>query len=360
MLYKIDTKGKIRTWAIKTGNDEDGFYYETESGIKDGAIQKFRVYVKSGKNIGQSNETSEKEQCEREAESLRKKQIERNGYSEQVPETKQISPMLAKEWKNESHKIKFPCMIQPKLDGIRVLAHITKGGVKLISRKQKEFLGLEHISTELAGLYKGQDIILDGELFNKDISFQDIQSLVKKTKNFTSESEKIQMWVYDMISQSGYHQRYIDFSNLISGLKNIICTPTYIVRSIEEIDSRHKQFTNNGYEGSMIRNLESYYKIGSRSDDLLKYKDFIDKEFKIIGFKNGKGKFSHVPTFILVTESGDEFEAVPAGSSEQRKEYLENAQKYISKYATVKYFEYTTGSNPVPRFPVIIEMDRTT
>lgn len=360
MLYKIDTKKKIRIWNIYTGNDEEGFYYETESGVKDGALQKFRVYIKSGKNIGQANETSEEEQCKREAESLRKKQIERNGYSEQIPENKQVSPMLAKEWKNESHKINFPCMIQPKLDGIRVLAHITNTGVKLISRKQKEFLGLDHISNELAKLYKGQDIILDGELFNKDISFQDIQSLVKKTKNFTSESEKIQMWVYDMISDSTYHQRYIDFSNLISGLNNVVCTPTYIVGSIEEIDIRHNQFTKDSYEGSMIRNLDSYYKIGSRSDDLLKYKDFLDKEFKIIGFKNGKGKFLNVPTFILVTESGDEFEAVPAGSSEQRKEFLENAKRYINKYATVKYFEYTTGSNPVPRFPVIIEMDRTT
>ncbi len=355
----MDSMGRIRVWDISVGNDPKGHFYEVSHGVLDGQLQTNRVYVASGKNIGRSNETTVVGQCKAEALSEWTQQRDRKGYSETVPKTQPLKPMLAKVFKNEESKVKYPCVIQPKLDGSRCLAKVYDNKVELISRSMKLYEGLDHIEKELLNLHKKHgDLILDGELFSPDIKFEEIMSLVRKTKNHTTASTKIKFWVYDMISEELFHQRFIDWSNIITGLRNVVPTPTFIVKTREEIDSKHIKFVTEGYEGSMVRNLDSPYKINARSSDLLKLKNFDDSEFEIIGFKSGKGKYEDVPTFELKTEEGHVFEAVPKGNEEQRSEYLKNADGYIGKFATVRYFGLTNTDKPVPRFPVITILDR--
>lgn len=242
----------------------------------------------------------------------------------------------------------------------RMLAHIKKDSVNLISRTGTIFRGLNHIANELAPLYKKHgEIILDGELFSKDISFQEIMSLVRKTENLSEESKNVQYWVYDMVDlESTFHQRYINWSNMISGMTNVRPTDTFIVKTESDVLSKHRRFVKDGWEGTMVRNLDSLYKVNSRSDDLLKLKDFNDEEFEITGYKSGTGKFVNVPTFEMITTAGHTFEGVPKGDEAQRAEYLKNANSYIGKYATVRFFGYTTTNTPVPRFPVIVDIDR--
>lgn len=358
-LYKKDSLGRIREWSIAIGKDIRGHYYEITHGQKDGKMQVARTYVEAGKNIGRSNETSPVEQAKFEAQAEYTKQKDREGYSENIPENKPLKPMLAKKYHDEKGKIVYPCVVQPKLDGSRTFAHVTKDGCKLISRQLKEYTGLDHITNELAPLHKKYgDFILDGELFNPDLDFQTIMSLVRKTKNYTKESTQIQLWVYDMVSEDTFHQRFINWSYITLNLTNVRQVATHIVKSEDEIFRFHKKFVHEGYEGTMIRNLGSEYKINGRSSDLLKLKDFLDEEFKIVGFKSGKGKFENIPTFELITSTGATFEAVPKGTEEQRASYLVNAESYIGKLATVRFFEYTTSDPPVPRFPVIVDLDR--
>lgn len=355
----MDSKGKIREWSISVGKDKRGHYYEITHGQKDGAMQNARTYVLKGKNIGRANETTAEEQCLSEAKSEHTKQIERKGYTESIPTTQPLKPMLAKKYEDEKDKVIYPCAVQPKLDGACCLAHITKDGVTLVSRSLTEFRGLDHISDELKHLHKKfGNIILHGELFNPELSFQTIMSLVRKTENLTDESKSIQFWVYDMVSTKTFKERSASIKEIIEGLTHSIYTPTHTAKSESDIVKFHKEFTGDGFEGTMVRNLDSSYKINSRSSDLLKYKDFDDDEFRIVGYKNGSGKFENVPTFDMVTKEGYRFEGVPTGTEEERAKYLENAKYYLGTLATVRYFGYTTTSEPVPRFPVIIQLDR--
>jgi ATP-dependent DNA ligase len=360
VLYKMDSMGRIRVWDIQTGKDQKGHYYEVSHGVLDGQLQTNRVYVASGKNIGRSNETTPREQCANEAFSEFTQQIERKGYSPYMPTTQPLKPMLAKNWKDEKNKVEYPAAVQVKLDGSRMLAIVTKDGCKLMSRQMKEYFGLDHISQELAPLHKKYgDFILDGEAFSKDLSFQEIMSLVRKTKTASPKSKEVQYWVYDMVSDDIFSQRIVTAHNIISRLKTCVQVPTFNVKSEEDIISRHAKFVKEGYEGTMVRNLSSHYKINSRSSDLLKLKEFIDEEFEIIGFKSGKGKYENVPTFELKLNNGvGNFEAVPIGTEEQRAEYLKNGLSYIGKLATVRFFEYTTSDPPRPRFPVIYDLGR--
>lgn len=242
----------------------------------------------------------------------------------------------------------------------RCLAKITKSGVELISRQGTKFLGLEHIEKSLHTLHKKYgDIIFDGELFSKEISFQEIMSLIRKSKNLSEDSKKIEYWVYDILdTEKTFHERHIQYSHMIQGLSYVRETPTQMAKSEDQVFIKHKKFTKDGYEGSIIRTLNGKYKINGRSSDLLKLKDFMDEEFEIIGWKTGKGKFTNIPTFIMKTADGTEFDGVPIGTQEQREQYLKNAKSYIGKKATVRFFEYTTSASKVPRFPVIYDLDR--
>lgn len=353
-LYKMDSNGKIRQWSIKTDVDKTNGWpiYIVSHGVKDGKMQESVVSVKVGKNIGRSNETTAEEQCKLEAKSLFEKQRDRKGYTENIPTAPPDKPMLAHSYKDHKNKVQFPCAVQPKLDGVRCLAKIENGNVTLFSRTSTIFSGLDHIQNALSKL---PNMILDGELFSNDITFQEILSLTRKSKNLTDDSIKIEYHVYDIINGNDFHQRMLDFNHAIMDANSeyIKPVPTFMAKDDKQIIHYHNEFSKT-YEGTMIRNLKSKYAPNKRSTDLLKYKDFIDEEFVIIGFKSGKGKAEKVPTFEFVTEQGARFGAVPIGTEQERADYLAKAPFYIGLKATIRYFELTTTENPVPKFPVMV------
>lgn len=118
------------------------------------------------------------------------------------------------------------------------------------------------------------------------------------------------------------------------------------VHSKEDIFSKHKEFVNRGFEGSIIRNLDGLYKF-NRSYDLLKLKDFQDEEFLITDIREDKNLEA---VFTCITKDKVEFEVKPEGTHEERVKYLD--RKNVGKLLNVRFFEWTTGDNPVPRFPV--------
>ena len=213
-------------------------------------------------------------------------------------------------------------------------------------------MGLEHITDELLSL--GQDLVFDGELYSNILSFEEITSVVRKSKSTDPRMKDIFFYAFDLINGDTYHQRVVSLDNLVSGLTFTKVVPWYIVKSPEEVEKRHTQFIAMGEEGTMIRNIDALYQANKRSYDLLKKKDFLDEEFKIIGWKVGKGKFANIPTFEFITPDNKTFEAVPKGTEAERLVYLGAAPDLIGKMATVRFFEYTADG--IPRFPVMLHI----
>jgi len=350
-LYKMDSKGKIRIWEISTGAMDDGVpYYSVCHGQQNGIMQNTEVIVPEGKNIGRANQTTAIEQCGLEAESLYLKQIERKGYSEHIPNKQPTLPMLAHKYADYSHKIEWPAIASPKLDGIRLIIEIKSGKVKCTSRTGKEILNLEHITDELLDLKK--DLVLDGELYSDAITFEEIVSIVRKTRSKDPRILQIYFYAFDIINDQGYHTRVLELDRLLLNTTYSKIVPWRVVRSQEDLVKIHTKNKKDKYEGTMIRNMASLYQPNKRSTDLLKVKDFLDDEFIITGWKTGKGKFANIPTFSLLTKEKKHFEAVPKGTEEIREEFLINAESYVGQLATVRFFEYTADG--IPRFPVII------
>jgi DNA ligase-1 len=343
-LHKLDSRGKIRVWSITTEGDT----YSVSHGALGGAQQATLVTCE-GKNIGRSNETTGESQAISEAQGLWNKQKDRKGYTVEIPTTQPNLPMLAHKYNDNKHKVKMPSIISMKIDGLRLILSVQDGKVTTTSRTGTTFTGLDHITKEYADF---DDIVLDGELYSRTLTFEQISSVVRKGDVNDPRMSSIFFYVFDIINEDTYHHRVICLDTLVAGLTHTEIVPWFLVRSHEEIETKHKAFLAEGWEGTMVRNINSLYQKNKRSYDLLKHKSFLDSEFEVIGWKSGKGKFENVPTFLLRC-AGGEFEATPKGDQELREFYLQNADSYIGQKATIRFFEYTADG--IPRFPVLVD-----
>tara|TARA_B100000131_G_scaffold168442_1_gene162768 strand:- start:455 stop:1582 length:1128 start_codon:yes stop_codon:yes gene_type:complete len=362
-LYGRSTNGKIKEWNISVLQMGDGTcYIETEHGYEDGKKQLDQRYVGEGKNIGRANETTIYEQACSEARSAHSRKKD-SGYVEDKDNIPSESdgmflPMLAHRYDKHSAKINYPCWVQPKLDGVRMLARKDNGIVTMWSRKGKVIDIPDKINAQLCDMLEdGQ--CTDGELYVHGWTFQRIIAAVKKKRD---DTDLLEYHIYDSPHSSlAFEDRLPQFG--IQGArfpkycqgwtvigKNIKFIKTYNVETQDEFDIYEKNFVEQGYEGMMVRNQASAYKYKHRSYDLQKVKRFVDDEYEIIGGKDGSGRESGLIIYKCITPSGLEFDVRPRGSHEERAHAFKNLENNIGKMLTVRYQELTDDGRP--RFPV--------
>jgi len=346
ILYKKDTKGKIRVLKIFTNGDE----MVQESGLLEGATVQHRKTCK-GKNIGRSNQTTPEEQAMLEVQSKSKSKQD-EGYFESLEdaqEKKVILPMLAKSWDDEKDKIEWSgeVFIQPKLDGMRCLTFIKGGNAIMMSRKGKIIDTCGHIARGLRDL---PEIILDGELYAHGKSFQDNMRLIKKYR--PQETEQVCYHVYDSVSDDPFIKRFYDAIDLIADgkVKHVDKVDTRRLSNASMLWGHHFDYISNGYEGTMVRWGDVGYKVNGRSSNLLKYKDFKDRACEVLDIVPSEARPSQ--GVLVCNFGGQQFKASYKNSFEERESILANKEKYIGEFAEIRYFELTDGG--VPRFPVCV------
>ena len=370
ILYLRDLHGNIREWNIKVELHKDNTaYIIANAGIIGKKFTTSVRHIKKGKNLKKINATTPIQQAISEAQSMWKKRLD-SGMLTDIDAAKihePIFPMLAHRFDKHAKKINYPAYIQPKLDGCRAMAFVKNEKVHLISRKNKDFNFLEHIRNAIASLDLRDGIYLDGELFTKELPFEEIIGLCRKDKKITDKEcqqmLKIEYHIYDCldvcdktISFENRHKnicKYFENVVLQSPLKMV---KTQIVNNANEIEIYYNDFYNiQKYEGAMIRNSkDSPYGINKRSYDLQKIKEFEDAEFKIIGFKEASGNDSETIVWLCKDNSGREFDVRPKATREFRAKLFVEArqdfEKFKNKYLTVQFQGMTNGG--VPRFPV--------
>ena len=275
-----------------------------------------------------------------------------------------IKAMLAHKYNED--KADYPAFIQPKLDGVRCL-FTAKGAV---SRANNQFMNVQHIEQALKPVFnRYPNLILDGELYNHGLKddFEKIISLVKKRKPTDADraeaSELVQYHIYDVASFP--HANYTWRMNFVNTLKDsamfrtsscLCITHTRLATDFDDAKLFHAMNLKLGYEGSIYRTTDGKYK-GTRSWDLMKFKDFHDAEAFIIGYEEGKGKREGtLGKFLMQDDDGNRF-GCPPGKGYNYKDLammLENIHDYIGEYATFTYFERTkAGSYRHPHYKAI-------
>jgi ATP-dependent DNA ligase len=377
ILYGTEKNGKVKMWKTSVYFEENGDKAMSiiEFGQIDGKKQiANREYIE-GKNIGKKNQTTPLQQCLNETQKKWTDKKEKDSYREanDNKDSKQENydnkdskeercekyfPMLAHTYdpdtnKNKKNNIVFPCYVQPKLDGLRCIMYKdVSGKVRCQSRTGTYFDTMEHITSELKNLFYNP-LILDGELYTDNIPFEELSGLIKKKKISDSDRERlknVKYHVYDIVDSSKtYEQRHKDITRLIvNNYEYVVSVPTYISNK-DNFKNFFGEFIETGYEGIMLRNINGMYRCNYRSHDLQKYKEFMESEYEIIGFKEGDGRDKGTVIWVCKSEN-KEFSVRPKGTMESRRELFINAKKYIGKKLTVIYQELSELG--VPRFPV--------
>lgn len=257
-----------------------------------------------------------------------------------------MKPMLATRY--NLSQVNFPCMVQPKYDGVRCIVQEGEDGeIHLLSRTGKEY----HVPQIIEWAKKHRSLLpLDGEIYvHKQLTFQEICSAVKCQSPLT---DKLRMVVYDRPITG------ITYENRTANLKRHILLNSYPVylsmqfeaKSEEDIFMWHKMFVDNGYEGAIIRNMQGRY-VEGRSNDLMKLKVFDTDEYEVVDVLEAGGLDKGTAIFKL--KVGDlAFCARPTGSKQLRAAYLVDKEKLIGKMATVQHQGFSDAG--VPRFPVML------
>lgn len=351
-LYKIDAKGKTREWFSEWGVDENGFpAWRVHSGIKDGKMVLSGWKVVKAKNVGRSNATTAEQQAEKAARAKWQRQKD-SGYCEDL--SNQISPprpMLAKKFEGCLDQV---ATLQPKLDGVRVLARADG----LWSRTGKRMgPSVDHIWEQLQPFFENNpDMVIDGEVYNhshKD-DFNGLISLIRKEKLNESDKTKVrkilQYHMYDSwvegVKQK-YDERWKQLPQESGSLRRVI----YYTKKVSDALEDHLKY---GYEGSMVRVVDMPYE-NKRSKGLLKVKKFHDAEFQVLRVESGVGNWSGKAKRIVVDYNGKEVGCGIRGTEQEMKDLLGRVNGgEMPKQATVRYFEVTNDGSL--RFPVVTQI----
>jgi DNA ligase-1 len=342
-LYAKASNGKVKIWEVETKGDT----MFIRNGYEDGKIAEQSKKI-VGVNKGRSNETTDEQQAELEAESKFQHKLDEQ-YSQDrtklvdYADADVVLPMLALKFTERKHNISYPCYVQPKLDGCRM---IYQGG-KCISRQGKEFTTLDHVAAELKKLAID---VPDGEIYLQGASIQEIIRRLKKERGV--RTEELEYWIYDKIDDKDFKERTESIAKAFSKAKftHLKYVETHLVNSEQEINDWHDKFVQAGYEGVIIRNAAGGYECKHRSSNLQKLKSFEDKEFIIVGGDEAEGADAGTVVFKCKTAAGKEFSVRPRGTREIRANYLKDLKKLIGSELTVRF--QGVSEDLIPRFPV--------
>lgn len=368
-LFGTEKSGKTKIWSASVYRNDDGTAYSLISfGQEDGKMQETRREYQSGKNIGKKNETTPVQQCMSETERKWRDKMEKEGYrTNRDDDEKDVSdtiyPMLAQTYDPTSSvkkkkTINFPCAVQPKIDGLRCLMYFRDGHVVCQSRTGGTFQSVNHIAAVLHPLLQQHtDWAIDGELYTHNYPFEELAGLIKKVKLKPEDLEKlslVQYHVYDAVClsqpQLTFAQRWSWIQTHLPQHATIVRVLTQTVNSLTDFRATFAHYVADGWEGIMLRNHDGEYAQNFRSHDLQKYKEFMEEEFPIVGWKEGEGRDAGTVIWLCENRECVQFAVRPRGSLEQRRDWLQKAPTLIGKNLTVIFQEWS--EKRVPRFPV--------
>lgn len=266
-----------------------------------------------------------------------------------------VKPMLCEQYDfNDSKFEKITWKASTKLDGLRTMLYYKDGVIYTSSRGGKDYnVAATYIREDayLKSLFEGNpNLILDGELYKHGWNLQKISGL-GRLETLHDDHKELKFYCYDIVDESAtFEQRYNRLQTFTETDKFILVQHVD-VKGNDNIKALHDRYISEGYEGLVLRDPSKTYKCGSRSNRMLKVKEFVDAEFEVIDLVEGLR--DEDMCFLLTTKEGNTFKAKPVGDRQLKQWYRDNLELLIGKMATVKYFGFTNTENPVPNLPVL-------
>jgi len=214
--------------------------------------------------------------------------------------------MLAHDGANHEKKIAGKKLLEPKLDGVRVITIVNAANktATMYSRNGKVLENFGHITLAIEANIElfDRSMVLDGEMVSS--SFQALMKQVHRKND--AQTEDARLMLFDVLplsefqtGQSSLGQRRR--SNLLRSMKpaldkvgSIDIIPQIEVNLDEYVgELQFKQYNKDaidaGFEGIMIKDLDAPY-VCKRHASWLKMKPFIEVSLEVTDVEEGTGK----------------------------------------------------------------------
>ncbi len=374
-IHLYDKEGKdvrIANDVAKTVVKEDyRAAYATLSGYSGMKMtESAQTIITVGKNLGKKNETNVltqayKESTSKYAAKLKAGYTETRGDNAQSTTLQTPFPMAVKSWKDHKEKLSYPLYIQPKLDGVRMIATYENGNVHLLTRRLHDVSGFEAVKLELKQMFDASGLksfIIDGELYSHGINLQTISGIVRNVSMDEATKQTLQYHVYDCFDTSQesltFGERLKTLERFIGSVqsKMIVLNDTIFVKDDQKAEQYYKQLVSEGYEGVIYKSADRPYEFDfnkeRRSSWYLKRKKQDDGEYPIIGYTQGKGKDLGCIVFELQGPNDKTFNCVPNGTYDYRKQLFAQAEAsftstFKDKLAKVVYDDLSKDGVPL-------------
>jgi len=315
---------------------------------------------------------------------------------------KSFKPMLAIDASKTLDNISYPKFASKKLDGIRCIFHPTLGMVSR-SLKQIQNQQLQKKFEKLKKFSVDHNIIIDGELYDHGLTFQEISRAVmtynfediRTVKNIAKElkvsDEDVKEYLKDLHRNLKFHIFDVDSGidlyykdktpilKKIIELDNVVEVKNITVESALTVNEIFLDALDDGYEGIMLRDPCSKYKYGRstlKQEWLLKVKPFETFDSKIIAVKqatkvnpNADKKINKLGRSVTSRKKDDRIEIEKAAAfvvkykshllkvsialpDKEKEKIWKNKDSYIDKM--IEYKGLMIGSKNVPRHPVFV------
>jgi DNA ligase-1 len=309
--------------------------------------------------------------------------------------------MLASDF--DENKIKFPCFLQPKIDGVRAIN--LNGG--LTGRSLKKHKNLHATAFFSHPMFLG----FDGEMVAAEATHPNLCSLTSSALGTIKGEPALTWWLFDYITPDTAHLPYssryeilVDRVAILQSMPesrelagSLRVVPSHWCHTFLSVEDLDAQWLDEGYEGSIIRDPHGAYKQGRstvKEGGLLRIKRFIDFEFEVLELIEGQTNENEAQTNelgrtfrsthqenmspngmvgammgrilgdVVVKESGadkilfpkDSVVKVSAGSMPHydRVNYFRNPDQIVGKIAKGKTFP--KGVKDKPRFPTFLSL----
>jgi hypothetical protein len=273
-----------------------------------------------------------------------------------------VSPMDSKT------KLKFPCMAQTKMDGMRFNAIVTDGSVSYRSRNGKELDLGDVLDREFLAI-SNQNMVYDGELLIVDghgtpVERKTGNGILTKFQRGTGskkESETIRAIVWDAIPLADfwagscpvpYVERFDSLKTRMGKKIRIVYSQT--VKSLDEAQELYQHMLHSGEEGLVLKDPKGPWE-NKRVKHQVKMKAILDADLKVVGFTPGTGKYEgKIGSLLVESADGKVRTSVGTGMTDvdRSKDYKST---YEDKIVEIRYNSRIGSSIFLPVFVSVRE-----
>jgi bifunctional non-homologous end joining protein LigD len=237
-------------------------------------------------------------------------------HRERLPLPAALTPMLATSGRPPARDLS-DWAVEMKWDGVRALAFIENGRLRLGSRTGKDITATY---PELAGMGHATDhkqVLLDGEVVAFTDGRPDFEALQTRM-HVSSPTQAVRLaqqtpvsyLAFDVLQLDGrpltalpYSERRALLEEIIPNGSGWLTPPSFPGEDLDDVLTASQ---DNGLEGVVAKRLDSRYEPGARTGNWRKVKNELRQEVVVAGWKPGKGNRTGQIGSLLVGVHGDE------------------------------------------------------